>query len=293
MTISRGSIVNVDGGVVFASVALVPRLLRDEWFFAPQLALWFVGLLAQYYLLFPLLFVLMRRIGVLPFLLLTFAITVGANWWDRQPLRRARVQVLAGDGLGAVPAVRIHVRHGDRLAARVAGAARVRSRSCGTRPCSSRRIVAGAGGAHRRRPADRAAGTVPLLAVAGAAAGDAGARAAGAAAAREAPVRVDVAMPVRALATIGVMSYAILSSATRCGSSRARSASRARATPLWWTFLVAVYVPVTLLLAWPLARVLGLMPKRDGQAQPARAREVAPSGMPEIALGDAVGAGGR
>ena len=67
--------------MVFASIALVPRLVHTQCFFAPQLALWFVGLLAQYYLLFPLLFFAMKRIGVLPFLLITFAITVGSNWW--------------------------------------------------------------------------------------------------------------------------------------------------------------------------------------------------------------------
>ena len=53
MTISERTFLQIDGGVIFASVTLLPRLLRDEWFFAPQLALWFVGLLAQYYLLFP------------------------------------------------------------------------------------------------------------------------------------------------------------------------------------------------------------------------------------------------
>jgi hypothetical protein len=37
---------------------------------------------------------------------------------------------------------------------------------------------------------------------------------------------------------------------------------------LWWTFLIAVYVPVSVLLAWPLARVLGLMPR--GPARPKR-----------------------
>jgi hypothetical protein len=31
---------------------------------------------------------------------------------------------------------------------------------------------------------------------------------------------------------------------------------------VWWAFLVAVYVPASIALAWPLARLLGLMPKR-------------------------------
>ncbi|MGH7621760.1 MAG: acyltransferase family protein, partial [Gemmatimonadaceae bacterium] len=50
ITISLHTHITINAGVIFASVALVPRLLEDRWFFAPQLALWFVGLLAQYYL---------------------------------------------------------------------------------------------------------------------------------------------------------------------------------------------------------------------------------------------------
>src|SRR2546430_12886835 len=81
VSISLLSRIEIDRGVVVASMALIPRLTRAEWFFAPQLALWFVGLLAQYYLLFPLLFLLMRRMGVVAFLVLTFGMTVAANWW--------------------------------------------------------------------------------------------------------------------------------------------------------------------------------------------------------------------
>ncbi|MEX0749988.1 MAG: hypothetical protein WD359_04190, partial [Dehalococcoidia bacterium] len=31
---------------------------------------------------------------------------------------------------------------------------------------------------------------------------------------------------------------------------------------VWWTFVVAVYVPLTVLLAWPMAHLLGLMPRK-------------------------------
>ncbi|HEX5480549.1 MAG TPA: hypothetical protein VFY79_12595, partial [Dehalococcoidia bacterium] len=31
---------------------------------------------------------------------------------------------------------------------------------------------------------------------------------------------------------------------------------------VWWAFLVGVYVPVTMLLAWPLTHMLGLWPKQ-------------------------------
>jgi hypothetical protein len=42
---------------------------------------------------------------------------------------------------------------------------------------------------------------------------------------------------------------------------------------VWWTFLVAVYVPVSVALAWPLAHLLGLMPKK-------RARRIVPTRRP-------------
>ena len=65
ITISLHTVILIDGGVVLRERRCWCRACsQDEWFFAPQLALWFVGLLAQYYLLFPVLFWLMRRIGV-------------------------------------------------------------------------------------------------------------------------------------------------------------------------------------------------------------------------------------
>jgi hypothetical protein len=48
---------------------------------------------------------------------------------------------------------------------------------------------------------------------------------------------------------------------------------------IWWMFLVAVYMPVTVLLAWPMARFLGLIPEsmrsRPPATQPAIEREEA------------------
>jgi hypothetical protein len=68
-------------------------------------------------------------------------------------------------------------------------------------------------------------------------------------------------LPVRALATVGVMSYAVLivNDPLRLVASQLRLEQVSDA--VWWTFLVAVYVPISILLAWPLARVLGLLPK--------------------------------
>ena len=75
------------------------------------------------------------------------------------------------------------------------------------------------------------------------------------------PSRVDVMAPLRLVATIGVMSYAVLiiNDPMRLVASQLRLEDVA--DPIWWAFLVGVYVPVSLLLAWPLTHLLGLWPK--------------------------------
>jgi len=47
VTISLRTILHINTSVVIASITLLPRLTSADYFFAPQLALWFVGLLAQ------------------------------------------------------------------------------------------------------------------------------------------------------------------------------------------------------------------------------------------------------
>jgi hypothetical protein len=93
------------------------------------------------------------------------------------------------------------------------------------------------------------------------------------------PSRVDRTLPVRALATLGVMSYAVLivNDAMRLVASQVRV--EAPPDGWWWFYLTAVYVPASIALAYPLARVLGLMPrKRD----PLPAAGPAPALQPEL-----------
>ena len=82
------------------------------------------------------------------------------------------------------------------------------------------------------------------------------------------PSRIDLSLPVRALTTVGVMSYALLiiNDPMRLVASQLRLEDVPGVA--WWAFVVAVYVPVSVLLAWPLARVLGLMP-RSADSSPA------------------------
>ncbi len=283
VTISERTFLQIDGGVAFASLALIPRLLRDEWFFAPQLALWFVGLLAQYYVLFPFLFVLMRRIGVGAFLLLTFAITVGTNAWAVHQYAALEFKFFlvtgwapfrlfeftAGMALGwllidpRAARTLVAVRHPLFLAA---------AASIGFASMVAGDLLIGwwqVEDVVSRSPVlywqalalplvtlGLALLSLPLLV--------------------RRPSRVDVTIPVRALVTVGVMSYAILivTDTMRLVSSQLRVEDVPAA--LWWTFLVAVYVPASVALAWPLALVLGLIPKLRAGARPLPAPEPGP-----------------
>ena len=46
---------------------------------------------------------------------------------------------------------------------------------------------------------------------------------------------------------------------------------------VWWTFVVGVYVPVSILIAWPLAHLFGLFPskRRPEPIQPAPSEQEA------------------
>jgi peptidoglycan/LPS O-acetylase OafA/YrhL len=260
VTISRGSTINIDWSVVTASVALLPRLLDAKWFFAPQLALWFVGLLAQYYLLFPLLFFAMKRLGVVPFVVVTFAITVASNVWivDRYGAPEFQFWLVTGWAPFRLFEFTFGMAIGWLLAS----------------PDRARAV------AMLRHPL----GTVLLL-VAGFAAHTAGDLLIGQWTARywqamalplvtlglglivlpllvKRPSRFEAAAPVRAFAAFGVMSYALLivNDPMRLVASQLRLEDVSQL--YWWTFLVAIYVPASVALAWPLAHLLGLMPKR-------------------------------
>lgn len=261
VTISRYSIVNVDWNVAYASFALVPRLVRAEWFFAPQLALWFVGLIAQYYLLFPLLFIILRRIGVVPFVLVTFALTVGANWWivDQYGAPEFKFALVTGWAPFRLFEFTAGMAIGWLLAA--PSPERSRALSAIRHPVTVVMLLALGLAAHTT--GDLLIGrwtarywqslalplstlglamlALPLLA--------------------RRPGRFEASMAMRGLIGIGVMSYTVLivSDAMRLVASQVRVETGEGA--VWWVFLVAIYMPVTVLLAWPMARFLGLIPR--------------------------------
>lgn len=261
VTISQYSVINIDWGVAYASFALIPRLIEDEWFFAPQLALWFVGLIAQYYLLFPLLFFVMRRVGVVPFLVATFTITVAANWWvvDQYGAPEFKFALVTG----WAPFRLFEFTAGMAIGWLLAAPSRERQRVL----------------ALVRHPA-----VIVLLLLVGLAAHTAGDLLIGRWTARywqsmalplstlglamlvlpllaRRPGAFEASVVMRGLIALGVMSYTLLivSDAMRLVASQIRVETGQGV--IWWVFLVALYVPLTVLLAWPMARVLGLMPR--------------------------------
>lgn len=67
--------IKIDARQLFAGAALLPRAWANDLRFAPEGSLWFILPIVQYYLLFPYLMRLMRRIGPWGLLGLTFAVT--------------------------------------------------------------------------------------------------------------------------------------------------------------------------------------------------------------------------
>jgi peptidoglycan/LPS O-acetylase OafA/YrhL len=67
---------SIDGGQLLAGGLMIPRMFKNEWQFAPEGSLWFVLVIVQYYLLFPVLLAVMKRTGPWLFLLVTLLITM-------------------------------------------------------------------------------------------------------------------------------------------------------------------------------------------------------------------------
>lgn len=266
VTISKYSIINVDWEVARASVLVIPRLLDARLFFAPQLALWFVGLLAQYYLLFPLLFVAMRRIGVPVFLIATFAITVASNWWiiDRYGAPEFKFYLVTG----WAPFRLFEFTAGMAIGEMLAGPRRERWLAIVRHPAAIAAAIAGGIAAHTA--GDLLIGewtarywqslALPLVTL--------GLALIVLPFLTRRPGRLEFSAPARAFATIGVMSYAILivNDAMRLVASQLRVEEVPDA--VWWTFLVAVYVPASVALAYPLSLLLGLVPRRKRAPEP-------------------------
>jgi peptidoglycan/LPS O-acetylase OafA/YrhL len=258
------------------SLTLIPRLFSTGWGEAPPAAMWFVVLHVQYYLLFPFLYVLLNRHKPVRFLLAAFAVAVAA--------KAARIAGTGGIDSGlaghlnqTVSIFRVFefalgmslgyvlVHHRDRL------------REAVSAPGTIVAVVAAG-----------------LLCVIGGNLIDDGSQYYGAVAAPivifgvlmivvplivKRPGRIEATAPLRGLAWVGPLSYAVLIANEPLRLIASFLRVEEIPTGLWWLYLVT-YVTLTLIIARPLASFLGIGRQRRNQQSMAR---VAPALVSEPA----------
>ncbi len=257
MTYLRNGDINVDSGQLFAGAFLAPRILRDGWQFAPEGSLWFVLVIVQYYLLLPLLLRALNRIGPWLFLAATLAVTIATlttllvNEGDLTEHRRwiemgspfrvfeFGLGMTVGYLLARRPQVLMGAAQAATASALVAAGGAMFVAAC-VIPSDDDVLAVVQG------PAIVLALTLivlPLIV--------------------KAPGAIERSPPARALAWVGVISYTVLIVSEPLRSVT-HTMSAERAHDGWITLWgAAVYLPLTLVLARPLAVVLGLV---DGAA---------------------------
>lgn len=274
-TIGDGIPVRITWSSIAWSMTVFGWIWQPNWVASTVGSIWFVPLLMQYYLLFPVLLLAIRRIGPWPFLALSFIVTIAA---------RAFVVEWGADLFGAE-----HVRRVLDIFA----LCRLSEFTLG--------IVAGYLFVHRH-DATRAwmssafdIGGLILLALLAqwasvSISSDASLLEASFAPLGHASLAILIvilmfarraawqsSIPARALIALGVVSFTalIVNDAMRYVASYLR----AQDLPgiVWATFIVAIYIPLGTLIAYPLAHLFGIPPPGSGRQAPenaARARAV-------------------
>jgi peptidoglycan/LPS O-acetylase OafA/YrhL len=251
---------------IFAGGLLIPRFWKNSWEFAPEGSLWFVLLIVQYYLLFPLLLPLLKRIGPWFFLALMFAITmvslnavvavdgnlIDADSWVQMlaPFRIYEFALgMAGGYLMATrPRLLIEYTRAplDIASIVVLGLLLFVGGSM---------IEADSGGPVTFQQPMHALGMslifLPLV--------------------MKIPGRLEVSAAGRMLAWVGVISYTVLivNEPLRSVTHVMRLEGAGDGWQVLW--IGVLYVPLTLVLARPLAVFLGLVQRGPGAATPAAA----------------------
>ncbi len=243
-----------DSGRLIASLAIIPRGLRISWLQAPPVTLWFMLLLIQYYLLFPVLLRLLRKIGAPGLIAFSLAVSLlasfylwytedfGRQFWIANVWAPFRLpEFTMGMALGAVVASPEKVRNA------IAGPARTALVVAAGVSLYFVGFYFGAGSGYSR------ALSLPLV--------GAGLTTFSLPFVVKIPGRLEASHLGRLLAWIGPMSLAVL-----IMNEPFRFIDHYLWTkgvywsPGWWFFIVAFYVPLTVLLAVPLARLLGFTP---------------------------------
>ncbi|MBI5290231.1 MAG: acyltransferase [Chloroflexi bacterium] len=249
----RNGDIDLHNDQLLAGVLLVPRMFDGDLQFAPEGSLWFVLVVVQYYLLFPLLLAALLRVGPAIFAASTLVVTVAALFamvaingdlfahrtWIEMAFPFRLVEFGAGMSLGYMVARRSDVvvyaaRMPDVIGAMTVGAIAFVS-GCLISPDRGYLSVIQwpliIGGL--------ALVSLPLLA--------------------RMPGRLELVAPARAFAWVGVVSYTtlIVSEPLRSITHTLRAEHAAEGWLALW--VVAGFVPLTLLLARPLALGVGLV----------------------------------
>jgi peptidoglycan/LPS O-acetylase OafA/YrhL len=238
-------------GNIWAGLLLVPRIIRDEWQFAPEGSLWFVLLIVQYYLLFPFLLVALRRVGAALFLTGTLLITlVSLNLVlaiDGNLSRLHRVLDMGSPfrlfefGLGMTAGYLLTSRPG--LVQRAARGVVAIPFAVG----GAALVVIGST-IRLDSPALSGALVQPMVAL--------GLSLLFLPLAFKRPGRLERGLAGRAVAWVGVISYAVLIANEPLRHVTLRLRLQGSSFDVIWVWLL--YLPLTFAIAWPVARLLGL-----------------------------------
>jgi peptidoglycan/LPS O-acetylase OafA/YrhL len=277
VTLARTVAVNTRLDDVLYTLSVFGWLFRDKPVTIAVGSLWFVQMLVVYYLVFPFALRLLNRMGPWRFLLLGLALTLAARSWFIffpphwiDPLSRTRLlyvfplfrasEFFMGMSLGYLLArrraqVAEWVRSPFDIAGIVAMALLLQMFGAMLKTETDLLSVLG-------DPAIQIAMLLLIVPVL-----------------FKAPGRLEVSAFATVMAFVGTVAYAalIVNDQMRYIASFLRQEELPRA--VWWFFLVVIYIPAGTLLAYPLAKVLGLLPGRRPGALAREAAQGAPREM--------------
>jgi len=249
---------------LIAGLLIFPRVLEFNYLFAPAPALWFVPLMLQYYLLFPVLQRLVERMGPLAFAGAGFVVSVGFTAWLIWEYGSVGARGYYWGGL--FPFRLFEFAIGMSIGYAMVTHPRVLRRAFASAPALLALGALGLGLHTWGSWLDARSGYwesfgYPLL--------TAGFAALVLALVVVRPGVLLSSPPARLMAFVGTVSYTVLivNEVFRHVNGYLIVQGHQWSAGWWW-YIVVLYVPLTVVFAYPLAAVLGLLP-----ASQARGRE--------------------